>query len=267
MYEADPVTYVPCRSRFGVTGFFSVDETLIDCGPSCHHRTFRDFLTENPAKRVLITHSHEDHAGNASLALSRGIIPMAHEKALPILRKGIPSPARYRKWMWGKTPPVEAQALPEVVETPHHHFIVLPTPGHSADHVCFYEPNQRWLFAGDLFLSRKLMWLGQTEEIDGMIASLARVSDLEIRTLYCAHVGPIEDGSYFLRERLTYILDLRDTVRGLASQGYSVHSIQKRLRMKDRRIRWSTLGERSAVNLIRALIASRGTVRDFPSGR
>lgn len=43
--------------------------------------------------------------------------------------------------------------IPDRLYTDRYRFAVLHTPGHSNDHICLLEPDEGWLFSGDLFLS------------------------------------------------------------------------------------------------------------------
>ena len=194
--------------------------------------------------------------------LRRGLISSG---GLALLQKGFPRQSLSRRVTWGRPPRADFAPLPETVRECGYNLLVIPTPGHSTDHVCFYEPGRRWLFTGDLFISRQIKYLWKDEDLDRIIASLVRLTELRVETLFCAHRGIVDDGTYFLREKLSYILELRDTVRGLAGRGMSIGEIQKKLRFNDRWIRWFAFGDFSAKNLITALLSSTKTVPDSPS--
>ncbi|SDI42922.1 MBL fold metallo-hydrolase [Natribacillus halophilus] len=40
-----------------------------------------------------------------------------------------------------------------MIETSYHRFYLIEAPGHTADHVCLFEPYQGWLFSGDLYIT------------------------------------------------------------------------------------------------------------------
>ena len=66
-------------------------------------------------------------------------------------------------------------------------FQVLNTPGHTASHICYYEPHQQWLFCGDTLFSA-----GCGRVFDGTIealhASLQQLKNLPEETnVFCGH--------------------------------------------------------------------------------
>lgn len=66
-------------------------------------------------------------------------------------------------------------------------FNVIFTPGHTLSHVCYYEPNQCWLFSGDTLFSGGCgrLFEGSPEQ---MLNSLEKLASLPEKTLvYCAH--------------------------------------------------------------------------------
>jgi glyoxylase-like metal-dependent hydrolase (beta-lactamase superfamily II) len=97
-----------------------------------------------------------------------------------------------------------------------YRFQVVYTPGHSQDHLCLYEPEQAWLFSGDLFAGGRDRALRIDNDIWGVIASLKRVAVLPIKILFpgCAQVriDPQEMG---------------DRVLGLHRQGMGVREIAR----------------------------------------
>jgi glyoxylase-like metal-dependent hydrolase (beta-lactamase superfamily II) len=49
---------------------------------------------------------------------------------------------------------------------------VIPTPGHSEDHICLFEPNEGWLFSGDLFISERVKYMREDENVYSLLDSL-----------------------------------------------------------------------------------------------
>lgn len=48
--------------------------------------------------------------------------------------------------------------LPEVYSQKGFSFLPIHTPGHSKDHTVFLEPQQGWLFSGDLYLGGRIKY-------------------------------------------------------------------------------------------------------------
>jgi glyoxylase-like metal-dependent hydrolase (beta-lactamase superfamily II) len=69
------------------------------------------------------------------------------------------------------------------------------TPGHASDHLCYYLPEEKALFTGDVVLggSTSVIPAGDGDLAD-YIASLRRLQGLDVRRIYPAHGPVIEDG-------------------------------------------------------------------------
>lgn len=96
-------------------------------------------------KRILITHAHPDHVGGlAKLQAATGAQVVAHALEQPELEKHLPS-AQAKPLLCA----VQAGSqLPEVLGG----LQVIFTPGHTRGHVCFWQPDRRLLFCGDVVL-------------------------------------------------------------------------------------------------------------------
>ena len=57
---------------------YRIGKTLIDCGPTNQWKHVQRHLKRVDIDQLLITHHHEDHAGNAQrIADMKGIVPLA----------------------------------------------------------------------------------------------------------------------------------------------------------------------------------------------
>ena len=91
--------------------------------------------------------------------------------------------------------PVDAKDLREgdVLDTGSRRFSVLETPGHTEGSICLYDEASGTLISGDtLFLGG----YGRTDfmggSFDAMLASLVRLSKLDIRELFPGHGSTCE---------------------------------------------------------------------------
>lgn len=67
---------------------------------------------------------------------------------------------------------------------------VLHTPGHTPGHICLYEPENKILFSGDLFLENLGPWYGHTSSsIEDFIESTKKIIELKPRILITSHEG------------------------------------------------------------------------------
>lgn len=134
---------------------------------------------------VLLTHHHPDHVGAAaSLARRFGVAIRAHARTL----ERLPS-----DWPLG-APLAEGDAL-ELGAAPDGRadwkLRALFTPGHAQGHLAFVESRYGALFAGDLVSTVSTIVIDPPEgHMATYLASLARVRDLAIGTLYPAHGPP-----------------------------------------------------------------------------
>ena len=148
------------KGRYWTTAYL-VDGLLVDSG--CAHTAgeLLHYLKGKSVDIIVNSHSHEDHIGANGLLQqqNKDVQIMAHPSALDVLAK----PAEmqplhpYRRLFWGWPLPSTGVSLNDgqSIQTEHHRFDVLFTPGHSADHLCLHEASQGWLFTGDLFVGGK----------------------------------------------------------------------------------------------------------------
>jgi glyoxylase-like metal-dependent hydrolase (beta-lactamase superfamily II) len=160
------------------------EPVLIDAGTGRqdHLDDLRRHLGDRALARVLVTHRHSDHASGAD--------------------------AIRREWpaveLWKFPAPIGVEEIGSVRWSPLHEGQWLPagdrrlqvvhTPGHSPDHVCFWEPHDRDLFGGDLVLRDTTVLIpgGRDGDLRAYLASLERVRHLAPVRILPGH-GPIVD--------------------------------------------------------------------------
>lgn len=235
---------------------YRIGHTLIDTGPPNQWRTIRRFVKEQDEKhgieRVLVTHHHEDHAGNAARLQELLDVPVyAPEGSLERLRNGF-SLETYRWIIWGRPRPVEAEPIPDVLSlsdgTPLR---ALPTPGHSDDMVCYLAEAHDLLFTADLYITARPEYLRFDEHAPSMIESLHRVLEHDFETVLCAHRGVVEDGRRALSEKVKYMEALCGVVqRRYRFDKVTVPEITKEILGREGILYWLTGGDFSKRNLI-----------------
>lgn len=234
------------------TGAYLVDGLLVDCGPPATAREFVHALAPRPVEALVVTHHHEDHMGAAAvLRAARGIEVQASAAALPLLADGFVQEG-YRRLAWGRPPHVEARPLGAAVATRRWRFEVVPTPGHSPDHVCFFERERGWLFTGDLFLAERLRYLRADEDLAALIASLDRVCALPATRVFCAHRGEVRDGRAALERKRDRLAALVTRVHELRAAGLSEAETTRRAVGREGFLTWYSGGRFAARNFVRA---------------
>ncbi len=247
------------RPVYSVSAYL-LGDTLIDSGCQKTAAELAAWCGGRGITRIVHTHHHEDHAGGDRLLVDRfDLDVLAPPQTVAILEAFYRLPI-YRRAVWGQPGDVEARPLADATEIGGRRFKVIPTPGHAADHVCLYDPEQGWVFTGDLFISPKVLYLRRTENAWKHLDSLHRILQLEPRVLICSHAGVIEDASAALSRRIAHWESVAERARLLRAGGRSLGSITRELLGREGWMTWISLGEFSKRNLVRSLL--RGTPDD-----
>lgn len=247
------------RGRYWTTAY-RVEDLLIDTGPAHCAQELVDALSDVQLSRIVNTHTHEDHIGaNGILQRRRGDLRIrVHSHGIPVLA----DPRReqplhlYRRIFWGWPEPSFGLPLNDgdCIRTEHYQLHAIHTPGHSPDHVCLYEPEQGWLFTGDLYVGGKDRALREGYDIWRIIASLKQVAELPVRTLYPGSARARENPAQALREKIDYLENLGEKVLRLHQQGKSVSQIARQLLGGPMLVELVTLGHFSRRNLVRSYL-------------
>jgi glyoxylase-like metal-dependent hydrolase (beta-lactamase superfamily II) len=250
------------RGRYWTSAYL-VDGLLVDTGCAHTANEMLRALDGIPLTYVFNTHSHEDHIGaNGPLQQERTNLDiLAHPLALPIMaRPRERQPLHpYRRLYWGWPEPSSGNPIThhESIDTEHHRFRVIYTPGHSPDHLCLYEPDRGWLFTGDLFVGGRERALRADYDIWEIIDSLKLVAGLSINWMFpgSARVreNPIED----LISKISYLEEFGEKVLELCDKGRGVNSIVRELCGKPLPVELITLGHFSRRNLVLSFIRNR----------
>ncbi len=249
--------YSPIGAPLMSVVMYVVDGLVIDTGQHHMARAVMQFLQDKKISRIILTHHHEDHSGNAAEISHRHTIPvMGHPLTAAKLKHGF-SILPYQYLVWGKAPSVDVCPLKAVVETDRFAFMPIDTPGHSKDHTVFLEKQQGWLFSGDLYLGQRIKYYRSDERLGDQIASLKKVLALEFDTLFCAHNPSLTDGKSAIRKKLQFLEDLYGQIKALAQKGFSEKAVIKALDpAKDRTVKWLTMGNVSFANMVRSAMTA-----------
>ena len=157
--------------------------TLIDAGTgdARHLAAVQEALGTASLAHVAVTHAHVDHASGAPALAAR--FPGTRFLKMPWPERDLMSPVAWEPLDDG-----------DVIEAGGTALTVVHTPGHSPDHVCFWHPETRTLFGGDLAISGTTVWIPTQLQGDlaNYLASIERVLALEPVRVLPAH-GPIID--------------------------------------------------------------------------
>jgi glyoxylase-like metal-dependent hydrolase (beta-lactamase superfamily II) len=266
MFDSERITYGPVTGlrtgRYGAGASTSsicylVGDTLIDTGPANRWRVLRTFADAHADRieRIVLTHHHEDHVGNAAYLQDRLDVPVyAPEASLERLADP-PSLPVYRRLAWGTPAPVEAEPVPEELALPEGHTLqTIAAPGHADDMVCYYIPEIGWLFAGDLYVTRRPDHLRADEDIPRLMQSIRDVLLRSVEVVFCAHRGVVEDGEQALREKVKYLEALSGVVQRRHAEGQAVDRITREMLGREGWLRYLTGGEFAKENLVQSCL-------------
>lgn len=110
---------------------------------------------------------------------------------------------------------------------------VIPSPGHTPGHSCFYEPKNKLLFSTDIDLTPFGPWYGNAaSDLDDFISSIESLHKLRPRLVVTSHSGPFEgkdkidlmfekyiDIIYQREERILDLLKAEKSIAELVGKG------------------------------------------------
>jgi glyoxylase-like metal-dependent hydrolase (beta-lactamase superfamily II) len=242
------------------TAAYWADGLMIDTGCAYTVRELVTALQGNSVKRIVNTHSHEDHIGaNSALKRRFGAEILAHPLGLPILMAPRQrQPLRpYQVIMWGYPEPSQGTAIGDVVETEKYRFQVIHTPGHSPDHICLYEPDRGWVFTGDAYIGGRDQALRADYDIWQIMGSLRDLAELDISLLFTGSGSVRKDARAALFEKIHYLEEIGTRILELHGRGLGYSRIRRKLFGREQPISYLTLGNFSGKNLIRSFVEDR----------
>ncbi len=197
--------------------------TLIDggIGPSAN-KVLRQLAALGHAahtvKRIVLTHAHPDHAGGLPELRERTgaqvIVPAGErdtvEGKVEILRAPEADLSRLQRLM--RPPSTTLKPTPvdrvvsdgDVIAEVFGGLQAVATPGHSADHMAYWQPERRILFCGDVlmripFSSLRLPIAAFTVNMAQNKDSIKRVAAMDVDLLCLGHGVPLPNAAPTIR--------------------------------------------------------------------
>jgi glyoxylase-like metal-dependent hydrolase (beta-lactamase superfamily II) len=177
-------------------------------------------------------------------------MPKAPRLAQEKLKLGYKTPLLQR-FVWGSLVPVETVPLSDIEYLADGSKIIpVHTPGHAKDLTCFYLPEQKYFFSGDLYIAPKLKLLRSDENLEQLLQSINKVLELDFDTIFCPHGGVIKEGKAALRLKKKNILKLAENVQALSKKGETIEGIVLALLGKEDMTARLTRGNFCKANLV-----------------
>ena len=249
--------YSPIGPPLMSVHMYVVGSVVIDTAQRHMRAEAIGMLKDHAIERILLTHYHEDHSGNA--AEIRGLFSaevLGHSLTTEKMNGSLKI-LPYQHLVWGKASRVPVTPLPECIDTGCYRFFPVHTPGHSKDHTVYLETQNGWLFSGDLYLGDRIKYFRSDEIFSDQMDSLKTVLTLDFNALFCGHNPIPKGGKDRLAAKLAFLEDFYGRVTDLNQKGLTESEIIARLDLKqDRLVKWVTLGNACFANMVRSVLAS-----------
>ena len=211
---------------WGINGYFILaDNIFLDTGNhNSDENSFKKFINTLDKNRkwiVLNTHLHEDHCGkniivqdmlNSEIYASETVPDFSFVSFMADLIWGRPKLFTYSKFR------------KDIYETDRGRTIeIIPTPGHSEDHVSFKIMPDNIIYSGDAIpLPVKKRYITSGEDYISGIESLKLLLRFakEGSLFISAHHGILKDPVKTINERIEGMSEVVDKVNNLVKKGY-----------------------------------------------
>jgi len=233
---------------------------LIDTGFRHVQRELVRLVQGNCPRGAIVTHHHEDHAGNVP-ALADAGVPLWMSDLTEQKLRARPQVKLYRHVVWGR-PRALRGGCASLDPAP---FQVIATPGHAPDHHVVFDPETRTLFSADLWLGVKVRVMGRSEDPYEIVRSLETAIALRPARMFDAHRGLVDQAVGALTAKRDWLLETIAAIEGRLDAGASEGAILKEVLGGEELSAIITEGEYSRRNLVRAVKRCRGSAADWPA--
>jgi glyoxylase-like metal-dependent hydrolase (beta-lactamase superfamily II) len=222
---------------------------LVDTGFVRAGRALLAAIDELKPRAAIVTHWHEDHAGNVEALAQRGV-PMRMHAACEATLRARPAIAAYRHVVWGRPPRLVTPLLDGDVAP----LTVVELPGHTPDHLGVWDAERRILVSGDLFLGVKVRVAHCHEAPRRLLSSLRTAAALEPRLLLDAHRGPVANATAVLRSKTAWLEETIGAIERRHDAGDSARAIARSVLGREAAVGYASRGEYSKVAFVRAVL-------------
>ena len=192
------------RRRYQLS-LYRVGDLLVDAGGARGAAEVAALMRDDPPRRIVLTHQHEDHAGGvAALRRAWGHVPVHAPEAHVAYLRERDELAPYRIAAWGRPEPIPdaiAYDRGTVFEAGGVVLEAVPTPGHTPGHMSLVArvDGVRHVLAGDLYVGRRPLAAWYESAADALIHSWRALAVDPFRLLP-THGKVRDDGARVLAE-------------------------------------------------------------------
>ncbi|MCF6136674.1 MBL fold metallo-hydrolase [Pseudalkalibacillus berkeleyi] len=240
---------------------YFVDGMLVDAGPKSCEESIIPYFKTKKINTVALTHFHEDHTGNVRW-LQDHMHPeiYIHPMSLDICARDGQYPD-YRHEFWGSRDGFHAKPIRTSVQSDNFSWEAIHTPGHSRDHLVFYNKETGRLFSGDLFVTPKpkiSMW---QESIPTVMDSIRTVLTYDFDEMFCAHAGYVPNGRVMLEKKLDYLISTHEQINSLYQQGLTLEEIDAKMYAQESPLKHISKKEWDSLHFVRSMIKDEPSLR------
>ena len=241
--QIDEITYVISENQHWekFNTYYLIGEkynVVIDCGIGIYKiKEILKTIDDKPIK-LFITHMHWDHIGNmeefkeiylsekANYYLKKGYWEPIEEVQEKVIRdvdqKLLPDDFEVENYTIETSGRGNVVKDEDIFNLGNREIEVIETPGHTEDHLCFYDRTNKYLFAGDFIYKGPLFLERDYTDIDDYFDSLEKIINNypDIKKILSSHYEP-EISFNYLKEIYQFILKLKE--EGKYKQGTKVH--------------------------------------------
>ncbi|MBI1809069.1 MAG: MBL fold metallo-hydrolase [Gemmatimonadetes bacterium] len=235
---------------------YLVRGTLVDTGFHDARRQLFAVLRTHRVDGVIVTHHHEDHAGNVDVVARRGYPVWIAPETLAHVRQPAPI-GWYRRWCWG--------AQPAYLGTPRPYPLpdleVIHAPGHAHDHHVVWDASTGTVFGADLYLGVKVKVShpGEREDVRAQVASIRAVAALGPQRLFCAHRGLVPNPVAQLTAKADWMEETIAAIDARIDEGLDDGAIVRRVfGGEDRWMAFITRGDYARRNFVASVRRTHG---------
>jgi glyoxylase-like metal-dependent hydrolase (beta-lactamase superfamily II) len=220
---------------------------LIDTGFRHVRGELDDVLADIRPRGVIVTHWHEDHAGNAPTLAPR--FPMWMPPYTEQKMRERQQVKLYRHFTWGRPASLDVPLVP----FDHAPLLTIATPGHSADHHIVFDPDTATIFSGDLWLGIRVRIVAASENPYQIIESLTRAIDLRPARMFDAHRGMVQRPTGALLLKRAWLQDTVGEIERRLAAGQGEGQILREVLDGEERTAFVSQGEYARRNLVRTV--------------